>query len=73
MVVDVSGSVETPLPTQFAGEIESLSRRLGAALVPIVGDMRVHSAAIGMVDGARSLPGLTEPSNPASAPGRGAQ
>lgn len=45
VVVDVSGSIETPLLTRFAAEIEALSRRLEAGLVLIVGDMRVHSVA----------------------------
>ncbi len=42
VVVDVSGSIDNALMQRFATEIESLSRRLEAALVLVVGDDRVR-------------------------------
>jgi predicted metal-dependent peptidase len=42
VVVDVSGSVDAALMERFAGEIESISRRLEATLVLVVGDDRVR-------------------------------
>ncbi|NCA69207.1 MAG: hypothetical protein EOM91_03730 [Sphingobacteriia bacterium] len=43
VMVDVSGSIEAPLLDRFATEIESISRRLEAALVIIIGDTQVNS------------------------------
>ena len=42
VVVDVSGSVDGGLLARFAREIESLSRRLEAALVLVIGDDQVR-------------------------------
>jgi hypothetical protein len=42
VVVDVSGSIDTPLMDRFASEVESMSRRLEAGLVLVVGDDRVR-------------------------------
>lgn len=42
VVVDVSGSIADPLLTRFSREIESLARRLEAALVLVIGDDRVR-------------------------------
>jgi predicted metal-dependent peptidase len=43
VVVDTSGSIDAPLMTRFAREIESIARRLGAGLVLVLGDERVQS------------------------------
>jgi predicted metal-dependent peptidase len=43
VMVDVSGSVDEPLLHRFAREIESLTRRLEAGLVLVVGDDRVRA------------------------------
>jgi predicted metal-dependent peptidase len=43
LIIDVSGSIEDELMQRFAREIRSISRRLEAALVLIVGDDRVRS------------------------------
>jgi hypothetical protein len=43
LVVDVSGSIEPPLLQQFAREVESLTRRLGATLLLVIGDERVRA------------------------------
>ncbi len=42
VVVDVSGSIDAALLARFAGEIESITRRLEAGLVLVVGDERVR-------------------------------
>jgi len=42
-MVDVSGSVDEPLMERFAREVETLTRRLEAALVLVVGDDQVRS------------------------------
>jgi predicted metal-dependent peptidase len=42
MLVDVSGSIDTPLMDRFAREIEALTRRLETTLVLIVGDDHVR-------------------------------
>ena len=42
VMVDCSGSVEDPLMDRFAREVESISRRLEAAVTVIVGDDRVR-------------------------------
>jgi predicted metal-dependent peptidase len=42
VVVDVSGSIDTELMDRFASEVESMSRRLEAGLVLVVGDDRVQ-------------------------------
>lgn len=41
VMVDVSGSIEPVILARFAGEIESITRRLGARAVVIVGDNQV--------------------------------
>jgi len=43
VMVDVSGSVDEPLMERFAREVETLTRRLEAALVLVVGDDQVRS------------------------------
>lgn len=43
VMVDVSGSIEATVLTRFAGEIEAITRRLGASAVIIVGDNQVTS------------------------------
>ena len=45
LVVDVSGSIADDLLDRFAREVESLTRRLGAGLVLVVGDERVQSVS----------------------------
>jgi predicted metal-dependent peptidase len=45
VIVDVSGSIEDRLLQRFAREIESITRRLEAGLVLIVGDDRVQRIA----------------------------
>ncbi len=45
LVVDVSGSIDNQLLDRFARELESLTRRLGAGLVLVVGDERVLSVS----------------------------
>jgi predicted metal-dependent peptidase len=45
VVVDVSGSVDDALMERFACEIESLTRRLEASLVLVIGDDRVQQVA----------------------------
>jgi predicted metal-dependent peptidase len=45
LVVDVSGSIADSLLDRFARELESLTRRLGAGLVLVVGDDRVQSVS----------------------------
>jgi predicted metal-dependent peptidase len=42
VMVDVSGSIDAPLLERFACEVESLSRRLEAALVLVIGDDQVR-------------------------------
>lgn len=42
LVLDVSGSIEPPLLERFAAEMNTLARRLEAALVLVVGDDRVR-------------------------------
>ena len=46
VVVDVSGSIEDGLMTQFAREIEAITRRLEATLVLVVGDDQVRRVAL---------------------------
>jgi len=45
VVVDVSGSVDDALMQRFASEIESITRRLEASLVLVIGDDRVRHVA----------------------------
>jgi hypothetical protein len=45
VIVDVSGSIEDALMERFAREIESITRRLEAALVLVVGDERVQQVS----------------------------
>ena len=42
VVVDVSGSVDNTLMGRFAGEIEAITRRLGASLLLVIGDDQVR-------------------------------
>jgi hypothetical protein len=46
VVVDVSGSIDDRLMDRFASEIESISRRLEAGLVLVVGDERVRRVEV---------------------------
>lgn len=42
LIVDVSGSIDDALMERFAREIEAITRRLEAALVLVIGDMKVQ-------------------------------
>jgi predicted metal-dependent peptidase len=42
LVVDVSGSIDDALMQRFAREIEAITRRLEAALVLVIGDLKVR-------------------------------
>ncbi len=45
VIVDVSGSIEDPLLERFAAEIESITRRLEAGLILVIGDRQVQRVA----------------------------
>jgi predicted metal-dependent peptidase len=45
VIVDVSGSIEDALMDRFAREIESITRRLEAGLVLLIGDDRVQQVS----------------------------
>jgi predicted metal-dependent peptidase len=45
VIVDVSGSIEDSLLERFAAEIESITRRLEAGLILVIGDRQVQRVA----------------------------
>jgi predicted metal-dependent peptidase len=46
VLVDISGSVENPLMHRFAAEVESISRRLEARVLVVVGDDKVRDVRV---------------------------
>jgi predicted metal-dependent peptidase len=46
VLVDVSGSVESPLMHRFAAEVEAISRRLEARVLVVIGDDKVRDVRI---------------------------